>query len=273
MKKLFIYGLPRSGTWFLEKLICQNFNYHRRFNIHKHSFIPEKTDFNLIIYKNPYKWIESCIFRLDVNKSTSNFFSLFSNTDRYNIEESLKKSTTSDILKKILIKKMKEIESRGDKGFLMKTTEFNEQFIETIDPKSKRKIFINPYNTALYWKKHFNTFSQIENKILIYYEDLLIKENRFELLDNIREKFDILPRNNKWNIREKFDTLPRNKKWNIEVDEVTYSRSFNEEEMIPYYLETGNFKYLKSENLPLINLGLGNNWLEENTIYKTINHL
>jgi hypothetical protein len=72
MNSFYLYGMPRSGTWFLEHLICQNFKIKRSFGPNgygKHYSTPDPghkcEDPILVIYKNPYKWIESFIFRVD----------------------------------------------------------------------------------------------------------------------------------------------------------------------------------------------------------------
>jgi hypothetical protein len=67
MNEFYIFGLQRSGTTFLEQLLHLNFGC-RVANSHdswKHSIeklvFPSYTIFN--IYKNPYTWIESVMFR------------------------------------------------------------------------------------------------------------------------------------------------------------------------------------------------------------------
>lgn len=67
MNEFYVFGLQRSGTTFLEHLLHANFNC-KIANSHdswKHSIeklvFPSSTIFN--IYKNPYTWIESVMFR------------------------------------------------------------------------------------------------------------------------------------------------------------------------------------------------------------------
>jgi hypothetical protein len=67
MNEFYIFGLQRSGTTFLEHLLHGNFNCKivNSNNSWKHSIeklvFPSYTIFN--IYKNPYTWIESVMFR------------------------------------------------------------------------------------------------------------------------------------------------------------------------------------------------------------------
>lgn len=70
----FIFGLQRSGTNYLEQLINQNFNGRRANRVNKcwkHSInIPEGYNDQqptLIIYKNPYTWVESICLRNTVD--------------------------------------------------------------------------------------------------------------------------------------------------------------------------------------------------------------
>jgi len=64
MDEVYVFGLQRSGTTFLEKLLLQNFKCRQSSNYWKHSverFETPALAFN--IYKNPYTWIESIMFR------------------------------------------------------------------------------------------------------------------------------------------------------------------------------------------------------------------
>jgi hypothetical protein len=62
----YLYGLQRSGTNYLRKLIELNFNFYTRNKKSPRSWkhrldVPDiaKDHVNIILYKNPYKWIES----------------------------------------------------------------------------------------------------------------------------------------------------------------------------------------------------------------------
>lgn len=62
----YLYGLQRSGTNYLRKLIELNFNYYTRNKKSPRSWkhrldVPDiaKDHINIVLYKNPYKWIES----------------------------------------------------------------------------------------------------------------------------------------------------------------------------------------------------------------------
>lgn len=63
--KFCIFGLQRSGTTFLEFLLKQNFVCEISNGVHwKHTLKRVETyDITFNIYKNPYTWIESIVFR------------------------------------------------------------------------------------------------------------------------------------------------------------------------------------------------------------------
>ena len=59
-----VFGLQRSGTTFLEKLLLQNFQCKLSGEHWKHSIERVTTDCpTFVIFKNPYTWIESIMFR------------------------------------------------------------------------------------------------------------------------------------------------------------------------------------------------------------------
>lgn len=59
-----VFGLQRSGTTFLEKLLSQNFQCKLSSEHWKHSIerVPTHSP-TFVIFKNPYTWIESIMFR------------------------------------------------------------------------------------------------------------------------------------------------------------------------------------------------------------------
>lgn len=68
MSKFFIFGLQRSGTTFLEKIITNNFDVAvaNKEGSWKHSLdVPETIGLyqSYCVFKNPYTWLESIIFR------------------------------------------------------------------------------------------------------------------------------------------------------------------------------------------------------------------
>ena len=68
MEKFYIFGLQRSGTTFLENLITLNFDVSvaNSEGTWKHLLkVPEKLENHKVfcIFKNPYTWLESIIFR------------------------------------------------------------------------------------------------------------------------------------------------------------------------------------------------------------------
>lgn len=59
-----VFGLQRSGTTFLEKLLLQNFHCKLSGEHWKHSIERVPTHYTpFVIFKNPYTWIESIMFR------------------------------------------------------------------------------------------------------------------------------------------------------------------------------------------------------------------
>lgn len=82
--RYFLFGLQRSGTNFLERTMTKNFNSSRTNSTHKgncwkHSLdLPSgynKTVPTLVIYKNPYTWVESLCLRncVDWEKTQTKF--------------------------------------------------------------------------------------------------------------------------------------------------------------------------------------------------------
>lgn len=64
MVDVHVFGLQRSGTTFLEKLLTQNFQCKLSGEHWKHSIerVPTYSP-TFVIFKNPYTWIESIMFR------------------------------------------------------------------------------------------------------------------------------------------------------------------------------------------------------------------
>lgn len=258
MNSFYLYGIPRSGTYFLEALIRQNFKIKRSSGptgYGKHYSMPDPDhkceDPILVIYKNPYKWIESFIFRVD----------WFTNSIiRRKKFEDILESNTNVVMKNVTERMLENHLSRdplvvmkkggsGNKHIVLENDDLNNEFLH------KMGLIINQKYLALYWKKHFESFNELQNKEIIYYEDLLSLENRVKLLDRIQQKYN-------------FETI--NNEWNIEVFNVTSSFYYNENEMNPYYQQKNVFKFLKNNHLRLINDCFENNWLNTNTQYEMI---
>jgi hypothetical protein len=144
---------------------------------------------------------------------------------------------------------LKVMEKGSNEPIVLENDDLNNEFLH------KMGLIINQKYLALYWKKHFETFNKLQNKEIIYYENLLSLKNRVKLLNVIQQKYNFEPISNEWN---------------IEVFDVTSSPHYNEGEMNPYYQQKNVFKFLKNNHLRLINECFENNWLNTNTQYETI---
>lgn len=161
-----IFGLQRSGTNYLTKLLKNNFEDARHTNVGqkvwKHSldvFPQEKmraANVILHIHKNPYMWVESIAFR--------NHVDWIARQTRY---------------------KATDLDQCGPDG--------------VIGPKA-----MNPYNLArTYLEFHenwcLNPPPHVLNRLLtVRYEDLLDPEKRDDFLDHLSDKFDMRPQHDKW---------------------------------------------------------------------------
>lgn len=82
MTDYYLFGLQRSGTNFLEKIIQYNYlfksansNMGRNRNLWKHNINPtlkeyKNTNISILMHKNPYTWIESICTRNDAQWTT-----------------------------------------------------------------------------------------------------------------------------------------------------------------------------------------------------------
>ena len=267
-----LYGLPRSGTNFLEQLVVQNFKVKisqdpNGYGKHYPTPDPDRKyeDLILVIYKSPYKWIESLIFHVDWFTINKDWF-----IKEKKIEDILK-SNTNVVMKNVTERMLKNHLSRVSlkPGHTPFACWFPEKLYDSIKNKlivleendlnneclHKMDLIINQKYLALYWKKHFKNFNKLQNKEIIYYENLLSLENRMKFLDKIRQKYNFEPLNNEWN---------------IEIFNVNASPHYNENEMNTYYQQKNVFKFLKTNHLRLINECFEDNWLSINTQYEMV---
>lgn len=233
---LFLYGLPRSGTWLLETLLVNNFFFDKRKNYNKHIlkklYESKSSDFTIVIYKNPYKWIESIVFGIYKKYLEKNDISyiedwwpLYYMLDDHNDE--LLRSKNNYIF--------------GDHNINFcpfKKTNYSLNL--TFDHKV---YYFDPKKLAFIWKYHFNNF--VNNSNIIFYEELLKDKKGFMNSLNLKRKSD------KWIFRKK----------------VPVSETFNKSR-IQYYLQNNYYEYLNKNHLRAISDILEPKWLKENTIYK-----
>ena len=147
-KFFYLYGLPRSGTNFLEKLVCQNFNVEcfsegpSGQNKHRRAPDPNHNPKNptLVIYKNVYKWIESFVFRR---------YGFVEHGYKKKMFEKILNSDNNLILKNVIGKISKHNDYFVNKSIIIEDEDPNNEFLH------KEDIIINQKSVALYWKKHF----------------------------------------------------------------------------------------------------------------------
>ena len=162
----YIFGLQRSGTNFLQKLIFCNFH-ARKVNAKegawKHSIVdPPKYDKSLptiIIYKNPYTWVESVSMRNNVD--------WIETQNKYPVNEQIREAL------KVGPKNM------NLRNLCMTYSSFHNNWLRRND--------INKY-------------------LIIKYEDLLDPEKRSEVLAKIEDRFGFQRKTRgKWVIPERGD--------------------------------------------------------------------
>lgn len=211
---MYLFGLHRSGTNYLAKLLHINFFKLKQLNTNvnfseywKHSIkVPEKMeDVPLfVIYKNHLTWLESVLFR------------------RPNDGEHIVRST---IIKKDIL----------DNNRIIKT---EKDFIIS-EHKISLNLITNCYrqfyeNWAFLLKEEY-----YKNLILIKYEDLLIEEKRNHILKRVSEIAN-------WKELKKYKT------WlNPDKGEIFLSNDYNEESE-KYYI-SGQPKQLTFEQIELVN--------------------
>lgn len=171
------------------------------------------------------------------------------NVLKYNTNVVMKNVTERMLENHLSQDPLKVMEKGSNEPIVLENDDLNNEFLH------KMGLIINQKYLALYWKKHFETFNKLQNKEIIYYENLLSLKNRVKLLNVIQQKYNFEPISNEWN---------------IEVFDVTSSPHYNEGEMNPYYQQKNVFKFLKNNHLRLINECFENNWLNTNTQYETI---
>lgn len=162
----YIFGIQRSGTNFLERLLVSNFKNMNRGNrqskVWKHALdVPKAYDKNsptLIIYKNPYTWTESLLFRKHVDWLKSQ-------------------------------KKFSVLDLHDDPDY-------------NFDVTGKQWNMINLVES---WRYFHNTWlysnnTNPANTVVIQYEDLLQKPSRNAILEHIQTKLKLTQIVDTWNI-------------------------------------------------------------------------
>lgn len=159
--KYYMWGLQRSGTNFLEQIVMKNLRgqrCNRQHNCWKHS-VDRPKDFDgsvisIMIYKNPYTWVESLCFRNSVDW--------------------VKRQTKYPVL-------------AGKNG----------------DPLRAGPRQLNVASLAKTYRDWHITWTQtdIPNRQIVVYEDLIDSTKRQEVLNKLATTFKRTP--NKWIIPER----------------------------------------------------------------------
>jgi hypothetical protein len=222
--KIYLFGLHRSGTNYLAKLLHINFSKLEMLNTNsnfsecwKHSLrVPQKIE-NVplfVIYKNHLTWLESVIFRKP--------------SDGKHI------ITSTEIEENIL-----------DQNRIVKT---KNDFILS-EQKISLNLITNCYKQFYENWVFFLEENILKKLILIKYEDLLIEEQRNNILNKIS---DIL----------NWQKCRKNKSWiNPEKGDVFLSNNYNDE-LEKYYIE-GCPKQLTSEQIEVANFIIDNKFKEK----------
>lgn len=225
--EIYLFGLHRSGTNYLAKLLHMNFSKLKNLNTNlnfseywKHSIkVPEKME-NVpifVIYKNHLTWLESVIFR------------------RENDGEHIIRYTKikDDILNQNRIIKTENDYILSDKKISLNLiTNCYKQFYE---------------NWVFSLKEEYR-----KNLILIKYEDLLLDNKRNNILNKITEILN-------WSEQRKYK---KTENWiNPEKGDVFLSNGYNDESE-KYYIQ-GSPKQLTSEQISIANRIIDDKFKEE----------
>jgi hypothetical protein len=190
--KFKVFGLPRSGTNYLKELLLLNFedlNIEEKYGKHRFNCDQLEHDcLNIVIFKNPYKWLESI---------------LITNTSRYDYSE-------DSIGLNLVINDVRYGAIKYD------TLKREECYAKKY--KTGITLYYNHHNLIEVWKKYYIKWSENESLIKLHYKDLLQDEKIF--LTKIQNDFNLKKKNKYWlNVRN-FSSVENSENFSsLKIDE------------------------------------------------------